>query len=151
MRRVRKRYREDALRLISAGEGNFENLRSLAASHFGHDVGYQELIKAFLGAEVNNAVSCLRGEGKVETIGKKWKMADQLQLEDVQIISTRRLKRLRGELKAQVKLAHDHGQVDEAIAASRALDAITVRLEEVEQEQVDAEASVAQRPQPTGT
>jgi hypothetical protein len=132
LRRVRKHFREEVLRSIRAGEGNFETLMRCAGKHFGHDVGYETLIKTFLGTEVSNAVSVLRNEGHVETVGKKWKLADQLQMEDVQIISLRRLKRLRGELKQEIQLAHAHGLTEEAVAAARALEAIEAQLATVE-------------------
>lgn len=132
IRRVRKGFREEVRRLVSTGEGNFESLVELAGKYFGRDVGYEVLIKTFLGTEVGNAVSYLRNEGLIETVGKKWKLSSDLQLEDVEIISVRRLKRLRGELKAEVRLAHNFGRTEEAIAASKMLDIVSQQLTSVE-------------------
>lgn len=121
LRRVRRDFRKDVLRLISTGDGNIETLVESAGKHFGYDVGYEALIKSFLHSEVSNAVSYLRNESLIETVGKKWKPASELNDEDIDIISVRRLKRLRGELKSEVRLAHDHGRVEEAAKASKLL------------------------------
>ena len=99
LRRVRKDFRKGVLQLISAGDGNFETLIELADKHFGRDVGYEVLIKCFLGSEVSNAVSCLRNDREIETVGKKWKPVGQLEKSDIEVISTRRKKRLRGEFR----------------------------------------------------
>ena len=128
MRKVRKDFRKEVLRQIRAGDGNIENLVETAGQHFGIQVGYEVLIKSFLQSEVSNAVSQLRNEGHIETIGKKWKAADELQREDVSIISVRRLKRLRGELKSQIRLDHDHGLIDEAAEAQRLLEKVEKML-----------------------
>lgn len=128
IRRVRKDFRKEVLQKISTGDGNIETLIALAGRHFGNNVGYEVLIKTFLGTEVSNAVSYLRSEGAVETVGKKWKPVSELQSDDVDVISHRRFKRLRGELKAEIKLDHDHGRTDEAIIASKALDMISEYL-----------------------
>jgi len=139
LRRVRRDFRKEVLRLIGTGDGNIETLIKLAGSHFGHDVGYEALIKSFLGSEVSNAVSFLRNEGLVETVGKQWKPTDDLRDEDVEIISTRRLKRLRGELKAEVRLAHEHGRTEEAILASRMLDLVSTKLATTDPATVDSD------------
>lgn len=132
MRRVRRDFRKEVLRLVSSGEGNFEKLIELAGSFFGRDVGYEVLIKSFLGSEVSNAVSYLRSEGAIETVGKKWKPASELQPEDVDIIQIRRLKRIRGELKEEIRLAHHFGRIDEATAASKMLKVVTEQLSSAE-------------------
>lgn len=130
MRRVRRRFRDEALRIIKAGEGNSESLIVLAGKHFGHDVGYETLIRAFLASEVSNAVSQLRNDGHVESIGKKWIALADLQSEDVDIIITRRQKRVRGELKELVRFNHEHGRTEDAITAAMALTAIERQLNE---------------------
>ena len=129
MRRVRKNFRKEVLRFIGSGDGNIETLMKLADGFFGRDVGYETLIKAFLSSEVGHAVAYLRNEGLVETIGKKWKIASELSGDDVAVISTRRMKRIRGELKSGIKLAHDHGRVDDAVVAARMLEIISTQLE----------------------
>ena len=134
MRRVRKNFRNEVLRLISSGDGNIKTLMALADGFFGRDVGYEVLIKTFLGSEVSNAVSYLRNEGKIETVGKQWKVAESLTSDDVTIISTRRLKRLRGELKSEIKMSHQFGKTEEAILASRMLELVKSRLPENEPE-----------------
>jgi hypothetical protein len=128
VRRVRKNFRKEVLRLISSGDGNIQKLIESAGRHFGHDVGYEVLIKTFLQNEVSNAVSTLRNEGHIETIGKKWKPITTLEPTDVEIISLRRLKRIRGELQAQVRLSHQHGRIDDACTAGRMLETINIEL-----------------------
>ena len=142
MRRVRKDFRKEVLRLVSTGDGDIETLTHLAGRFFGHEVGYEVLIKTFLGSEVSNAVSCLRAEGFIETIGKQWKPVTELKGEDVDIISIRRLKRLRGELKSEIQLAHKHGRVDEAIAASRMLEIVSQQLKGSESHEPLAESKL---------
>jgi hypothetical protein len=116
--------------LISSGNGSTEKLIEAAGRHFGHDVGYEVLIKTFLHSEVGHAVSYLRTEGHIETVGKQWKPTSELRPEDIDIISLRRLKRLRGELKAQVRLAHQHGRTEDAIVAARMLELVSGKLAE---------------------
>ena len=130
MRRVRRNFRAEVLRLVSSGNGNMETLTKLADGFFGRDVGYEVLIKTFLGSEVSNAVSFLRNEGHIETVGKQWKPAGELTDDDVTIISTRRLKRLRGELKSEIRMAHNFGKVEEAVLASRMLELVNEKLPE---------------------
>jgi hypothetical protein len=100
----------------------------MAGCLFGQRVGYETLIKTFLSTEVSNGLAQLRLEGEVESTGKCWKPIANLQPEDVEIISVRRLKRLRGELKAQEVLAHNHGRIDEAVAVARMLEVISGEL-----------------------
>jgi hypothetical protein len=131
LRRVRRNFREEVLRLIRAGEGDMQTLLVLAGRYFGNDVGYEVLIKTFLGSEVSNAVSYLRSEGEVETVGKQWKMSADLQDDDIDIISVRRLKRLRGELTAEARLHHQHGRIGDAEVAGRMLSIVSDRLAEL--------------------
>ena len=128
IRRVRKDFRKEVLQMISAGEGSLEKLMEIAGKFFGRDVGYEVLIKTFLQNEISNAVSCLRAEGHIETVGKLWKPIEQLQMEDVDAIALRRLKRLRGELKAQIKLAHRYGRTEDAVTASQMLKTVNDAL-----------------------
>ena len=127
--RVRRDFRNEVNQLISSGTGSTEKLVEAAGRHFGRDVGYEVLIKAFLRGEVSNAVSTLRGEGRIETIGHMWKPASQLVPADVAVISLRRLKRMRGELLAQVKLAQTHGLAEDVLAAGRMLEIVTTELD----------------------
>lgn len=121
MRKVRKGFRKEILRSISTGDGNIETLVKLAGKHFGHDVGYEALIKSFLGSEVSNALAYLRSEGLAESIGGTWKPSTDLSMDESAVVSTRRWKRLRGELKSEVRFAHEHGLMDEATKASELL------------------------------
>jgi hypothetical protein len=99
----------------------------LAYSHFGrNECGYHAVLKAFNQGEVNNAVSQLRLEGKIETVGRQWKDAEALQSEDVDIIIIRRMKRLRGEAKSLGVFAHEHGRTEEAISASNVVSIVKV-------------------------
>lgn len=143
IRRVRRDFRKEVDQLISSGVGSIQKLIEAAGRHFGHDVGYEVLIKTFLHNEVSNAVTTLRSEGRIETIGKQWKPVSALDPSDVEIISLRRLKRMRGELKAQVRLAHQHGRIDDAIAASRMLEIVSSELHS-RREEVVPEAEEAQ-------
>ena len=120
LRRVRKNFRKEILRLIESGQGNWENLMRLATEYFGRDVGFDVVLKSYYQVEVGNAVSHLRSEGRIETVGKQWKPVEQLDDTDVTLIMNRRFKRIRGELQSQIRLAHDKQRVEEAIAASQA-------------------------------
>jgi hypothetical protein len=132
LRRVRKNFRKEVLQLIKAGEGNLKNLMLLADAHFGsNDCGYHAVLRAFHAGEVNNAVSQLRLDGEVETVGRSWKSTDNLQSEDVDIITTRRMKRLRGEAKSLAKFAHEHGRTEAAISASHVVSIVNVNEGEV--------------------
>ena len=143
LRRVRKDFRKEVLQLISTGDGNIETLISLADKQFGRSVGYHELLKTFLGSEVSNAVSFLRTEGHIESIGKKWKPVGELAEDDVNVIELRRKKRIRGELKASIVLAHNHGRTEEAITAAKMLELIAEPATNSEAEET---ASTSTRP-----
>ena len=140
MRRVRKNFRKDVLRLINSGDGDIETLMKLADDFFG-DVGNRLIWRTFRGSEVGHAVSYLRNEGIVESIGKLWKPAGELTSNDVGIISTRRMKRVRGELTREIKLAHDHGLTEEAVLVSKMLDTMSSRLPALEPETETADVS----------
>jgi len=132
LRRVRKNFRKEVLQLIKAGEGNLKNLMALADAHFGsNDCGYHAVLRAFHAGEVNNAVSQLRLDGKIETVGRSWKSTENLQSEDVDIITLRRMKRLRGEAKSLAKFAHNHGRTEAAISASHVVSIVKVEEPEV--------------------
>jgi hypothetical protein len=132
LRRVRKNFRKEVHQLIKAGEGNLENLMTLADSHFGsNDCGYHAVLRAFHAGEVNNAVSQLRLDGEIETVGRSWKSTENLQSEDVDIITLRRMKRLRGEAKSLAKFAHDHGRTEAAISASHVVSIVKVDEAEI--------------------
>src|SRR3990172_6954861 len=111
MRNVRRRLRQELLEAIRKGDGNLSNLIKIAGCLLGQYVGYEILIKNLERSEVNLATSQLRVDGHVESIGKVWKAMEALESQDVDIVSIRRLKRMRGELKAQIRLAHDHGRI----------------------------------------
>jgi len=144
MRQVRKRFRKEVFRLVSTGDGNTETLMKIAEVMFG-DVGYPKVLETFWRSELSNAVSFLRNEGLIETIGKQWKPIETLNTEDVEIISVRRLKRLRGELKAEVRLAHDHGLVEDAVLSSKMLDLVSQRLEAEELADVEEQSAGVMR------
>jgi len=142
LRRVRKNFRKEALRLIKAGEGNLKSLMQLADAHFGsNDCGYHAVLRAFHAGEVNNAVSQLRLEGEIETVGRSWKSTEDLQSEDVDIITLRRMKRLRGEAKSLARFAHEHGRTEAAISASHVVSIVNVN----EGEPAAAEEQVAEK------
>lgn len=139
LRRVRKNFRKEVLRLIKSGEGNLKNLMSLADAHFGsNDCGYHAVLKAFHAGEVNNAVSQLRLDGEIETVGRSWKSTENLESADVDIITLRRMKRLRGEAKSLAKFAHEHGRTEAAISASHVVSIVKVE----EESTVDEESAV---------
>ncbi len=128
LRSVRKRFRKESLRLVSSGDGNVEILKQLAGSYFGHQIGYEVLINSFLQNEVSNAMSYMRSEGEVESVGKKWKPVADLNEEDIDVLSSRRLRRLRGELTAEIRLCHEHGRTEAAISASEMLAIVSARI-----------------------
>jgi hypothetical protein len=121
IRRVRKGFRKEILRLINAGDGSIQSLLKTAGSTFGHDVGFEVLIKTFLQNEVGNAVSYLRTEGLIETVGKQWKPVGCLEDEDIEVIDVRRQKRIRGEIQSGMKMAHERGDIDKAALYGAAL------------------------------
>jgi hypothetical protein len=142
LRRVRKNFRKEVLQLIKAGEGNLKSLMQLADAHFGsNDCGYHAVLRAFHAGEVNNAVSQLRLDGEIETVGKSWKSTEDLQSEDVDIITLRRMKRLRGEAKSLARFAHEHGRTEAAISASHVVSIVNVN----EGEPAAAEEQVAEK------
>jgi len=128
MRTVRRQLRKELLGAIGNGDGVLPQLIEIADRLLGRNVGYEVLIKTFCANEVSNALAQLRLDEEVETTGKCWKLVSKLEDEDVDIISTRRLKRLRGELKAEIRLAHDHGRIDDAALASEMLAMVQGRL-----------------------
>ena len=137
LRRVRKNFRKEVLQLIKAGEGNLKNLMALADAHFGsNDCGYHAVLRAFHAGEVNNAVSQLRSDGEIETVGRSWKSTENLQSEDVDIITLRRMKQLRGKAKSLAKFAHDHGRTEAAISASHVVSIVKVEEPEIATDQL---------------
>jgi len=147
IRRVRKDFRNEALRLIKAGDGSIQNLVETAGKHFGHLVGYEVLIKTFLHNEVGNAMSHLRNDGCVETVGKQWKPVSTLDDDDVGVIQVRRQKRVRGELRAGMKLAHDRGDIDTASLYGAAIQSLGIVAAEQESphSQVESEVSLLEQ------
>ena len=121
IRSVRRDFRKEVLQMISAGEGNLEKLMQLAAVTIGNEVSNSQLVRSFLHTELSNAVSQLRNEGEIETIGKQWKPAANLNESDVETISVRRLKRIAGELRSQLRLDHEHGRTESAIETADSL------------------------------
>ena len=130
IRRVRKGFRKEVLRSVSAGDGNIEKLMEIAGKYFGHDVGYEVLIKTFLGSEVSNALTYLRSDGLVESVGRKWLPATELTPEQSTVVSSRRWKRLRGELMSEVRFGHEHGLIEEATKASELLSMVASSSDE---------------------
>ena len=107
-------------------------MRCLARNHFGRDVGYEVLIETYLSSEVSNGCSYLRDEGLVESVGSQWKLKADMEPEDKEIVMTRRDKRLRGELKAQIRMAHEAGDTEAAIKAADMLQRLGATEEPVE-------------------
>ena len=138
IRTVRRQFRKELLMELASGEKHLSELVEIAGRLFGHEVGYETLIKAFLAGEVAKALSLLRLDGEAESVGKVWKKTESLTGDDVDILSLRRFKRVRGELKAEVALAHAYGRVEDAITASQMLAIVTQKLhtEEAKQEVV---------------
>ena len=119
LRRVRRSFRKAMLQLIEAGEGTYDNMVKLADEFYGsNDCGYKSVLTAFHQGEINNATSQLRTDGRIETIGKRWKAVEKLESSDVDVIIQRRVKRQRGEAKALVTFAHNHGRIEVATSAS---------------------------------
>ena len=131
MRQVRRNLRREIMLAIDDGDGHPKSLAKIAGRLLGQDVGYDTLIKAFCAYEVRNALAQLRLDGKAESTGMLWKAADSLESEDIDIISVRRLKRLRGELESEVRMANQYGRAEDASSASMMLGIVTARLAEV--------------------
>jgi len=128
MRSARRRLRKEALRLIMSGNGDRATLDRVACEIMGREVGIEEVTAYFYANEISNATKQLRIAGDVESVAGRWIETSKLSDADVESISVRRLKRLRGEAKAQLKLAHDHGRIDEAAMAGRLLEVIGYEL-----------------------
>lgn len=128
--RVRKQLRKALLHAVSSGQGDIKSLKRITREIIGNDVGIERLLDNLYANEVSKAMAVLRSERLVETVGKVWKLMGCLDNSDVDTISLRRLKRLRGELRAQVRLAHEHGRTEDAILASDMLGKLTTKLEE---------------------
>jgi hypothetical protein len=131
LRRARKNFRKEIHRTVSAGEGDSKSLMELADAFFGtNQVGYHEVIKSFCQAEVNNATSQLRNEGLIESVGRQWKPVDRLASEDIDLIQVRRQKRVRGELKAGMRMAHERGDIKLATVFGAAASALSLSEQE---------------------
>jgi hypothetical protein len=141
MRSVRRRLRKELSTEIAGGNGDLPTLRGLTRQLLGHSVGFEVLIDAWCANETSNALAQLRIAGEAESVGKMWKPVDVLTDADVEAISIRRLKRMRGELKAQERLAHEHGRISEAAAVARLLEIIGQEL--CKREPVSDAASVS--------
>jgi len=128
---------------IDRGEGSLSQLIQIADRLLGRDVGYELLIKTFCANEVSNGLAQLRNDGLIESTGKLWKLTSNLETEDVDIIHVRRLKRLRGELKSEIRLAHEHGRVEDAVNAGRMLEIVQQQLLAAEPEAELAEVQDA--------
>lgn len=131
MRPVRKGLRKEIMLAIKDGDGHPKSLAKIADRLLGRVVGYETLIKTFCANEVRNALAQLRLDGLAESTGMLWKAADCLESEDVDIISVRRLKRLRGELESEIRMANQYGRLDDSKSASMMLGIVTARLAEV--------------------
>ena len=128
MRSARRRLRKELLQCIDAGKGDIATLGQTACAIMGHEVGIEEVTNYFYANEVSNAMKKLRVDGEVESVGRLWMRVGSLSEENVETISIRRLKRLRGESKAQLRLAHDHGRIDEAVAIGQLLEILNQEL-----------------------
>lgn len=132
MRSVRRNFRKEVLQCVNAGDGSIERLTELAGKFFGFQVGYELLIKSFLNSEVSNAVSQLRCQGEIETVGKQWKPVSSLNPDEMRGILLRTRKRIRGELESTVRRAHQFGFAEDAIDATKALSALAMVEEAIE-------------------
>ena len=141
LRSVRKELRNEILKSVNEGEFRLPAFTGIADHLMGRQVGYEQLIRTFLASEVNSALAYLRLDGKVESIGKLWKPVDSLESGDVDKISTRRKKRLRGELKAQERLSHQYGRIEDAIVAAKMITILTDSIEKSESEQTEESAA----------
>jgi hypothetical protein len=116
LRKVRKELRKAMLIAIKQGKRSTRDLFALADAHFGsNDCGYHAVIKAFVMSEVNNAVSFLRQEGHIETVGKEWKPVEEIDQDDALKIMARRKKQIRGLAKGATRFAHEHGHTEDAV------------------------------------
>lgn len=131
LHRVRKQLRKALLNAVSTGKGDTKSLKAITREIIGNDVGIERLLDNLYASEVSKGMAVLRSERLVESVGKDWKLLASLDSSDVDTISLRRLKRLRGELRAELRLAHEYGRFDDAIRASKMLETLTGKLEEV--------------------
>ena len=128
MRSARRELREKLLNALSTGKGSLPELVRVADGLFSREVGYGILLNSFLANEVSQGLAKLRIDGAAESVGKIWKLANELDGDDVDKISLRRLKRLRGEFKAQILLDHNFGRTENAVAVARMLEIIEQQL-----------------------
>jgi hypothetical protein len=140
LRKVRREFRRAVKHAIESGKRNTRDLLTLADAHFGsNDCGYRAVLNAFIKSEVNNAVSFLRQEGLIETVGKEWKLIADIDQDDALKITARRMKRLRGEAKSLTKFAHDRGMTEVAVTAANVVNIVKVDDESEVTEEVAAE------------
>ena len=142
MRKVRRQFRQEMLRAIEAGNGTAETLEKIARAVLGNDIGLEVAMSSFYANEVNKGLAQLRTDGLAESTGKVWKLAGSLDGEDIEAISIRRMKRIKGELLAEIRLAHDNGRFEEATIASSMLAIVSKQLEAAV---VEAEAAEVTR------
>jgi len=132
IRNVRRQLRKELLKAVVAGNGDLKTLVRIAREIVGNDVGVEKMLAAFYPAEVSKAMSVLRSDRLVESVGSDWKAVANLDATDVDTISLRRLKRMRGELREEERLAHEHGRTEEAVVASRMLELLAPAIKEAE-------------------
>ena len=140
MRSARRRLRKELSRCVKSGQGDRATLDRVAREIMGREVGMEEVAAYFYTNEASNSMSQLRLAGDAESVGGLWLPVESLTDAHVETISIRRLKRLRGEAKAQERLSHDHGRVEEAVLIGRLLELLHQGL--ASQEPVDADAQV---------
>jgi hypothetical protein len=114
-------------------------MERVAREIMGRDVGVEELMESYYANETSNAMKQLRIAGETESVGGVWMRVADLTEANVETISVRRLKKMRGELKAQMTLAHDHGLVGDAAFAGRMLEVLHQEL--AKRETVEAETA----------
>ena len=125
IRNVRKHLRKEVLKCVATGHGDLKTLTQVAREIVGNGVGVEKMLEGFYAGEVSKALAVLRSERRVESVGKDWKVTSDLDSTDVDTISLRRLKRLRGELTEEKRLAHEFGRTEEAVLAARMLDILS--------------------------
>lgn len=117
MLKVRRQLRAALHEAIKAGDGSNAVIHKITRDIMEADVTLRVLMDSLVLGEANKATAQLRREFGVESVDTGWVTKEMLSQENVEIISARRFKRVRGECQTEIDLAHTHGMTEEASVA----------------------------------
>lgn len=131
MRKVRRLLRHRLRSRLKEGNCSRSEMESIVESIMAHEVGYATLVSTFLRSELNMALAYLqRGPtAEAESNGMVWKHVDNLDDMDLDVISVRILKRMRGEASRHADISDKHGRHSDASFARGFMDQLERLIE----------------------